>query len=300
MKLISTIMSKHPVQLRFISLFLLTTVFACSDHRFPGLDPDRLRLKTLTEETGGQRSISEFQYDQQGKLSGIQTIQSIESIPNRWHQSTYTYDNQNRLSQLQRVIRREDPQQTPKTNTDRYTFSYTGTGQIAEIRYVSDVVAGLLFVCKPQYDATNQIVGNQVDGFNGYQSSQFTSQYVYTNTNLTATHITFVPSGHTSSHHFTYDSQVNPFYGIIMPITTLNINPLPIDPISIFVYPAKYAGIANLMSLSRNNVLIDGWNKYAYTYNSSGLPTSRTSFFAAGAPQEFIVSGQLYFEYESY
>ena len=290
-------MFSHPVLLKLISLLLITTLFACDDHRFPGLSPSRVRLKTLTEQSGSLQLVSEFQYDQKGRLSGIKTQKSDSA---RSEQSTYTYDNQNRLSQIQRVIQiilPVLPQEPPIMKTDTYTFSYSGAGQIAEIRYVNNAAVGLLFVCKPLYDAAGQIIGNQVDSYNGYQSVQFASQFSYANSNLTTAQVTFSSSGQTSGYAFTYDSNVNPFYGIIMPIATLNLDPVTIAPISVFVYPPKNDGIANLLSLSRNNILSDGYNEYVYTYTSSGLPITRTA--RSPFPDHFV-RGTLYFEYESF
>ncbi|GAB4012660.1 hypothetical protein GCM10028808_29430 [Spirosoma migulaei] len=296
-KPIFTIMFSHPILLRLISFLLIATLFACNDHRFPGLSPSRVRLKTLTEQSASLQLVSQFQYDQQGRLSGIKTQKSDSA---RWEQSTYIYDNQNRLGQIQRVIQiilPVLPQEPPITKTDSYTFSYTGAGQIAEIRYVNNAANGLLFVCKPHYDAANQLDGNQVDSYNGYESVQFISQYTYSNNNLTKAHVTFVPSGQSFEYTFTYDSKINPFYGIIMPIATLNQDPVTIAPISVFVYPPKNDGIANLLSLSRNNILFDGYNEYSYTYTSSGLPISRT---ARSPLPDHSVRGTLYFEYESF
>lgn len=288
-------MNNFPVRLRILSLLVLTTLFSCSDHQFPGLSPARLRVKTLTGQNGSYQLVSAFQYDQQGQLSGIKTIKSDST---RRESSTYTYDSQHQLSQIQRVIQLNVPQITTATKTDSYTFSYTGAGQISKIRYVNNAVDSLIFISKPQYDATNRIVGNQVDSYNGYQAVQFTTQYAYTNTNLTSVRITFSPGGQTSDRTFTYDSKPNPFYGIIMPIATPNMDPVTIDPVSVFAYPPKYDGIANLLSLSRNNVTSDGYNDYIYTYNSAGLPISRTAI-RAGFPERFL-TGVLYLEYESY
>ncbi|MVM36627.1 hypothetical protein GO730_01345 [Spirosoma sp. HMF3257] len=285
-------MFNSPVLLKFISLLLITSLLACSDHRIPGLSPSRLRLKTLIQQNGRQL-VSEFQYNPQGQLSGIKTLKSDST---QRENSTYTYDSQNRLSQIQRVIQIKFPADPLKIQTESYTFSYTGAGQIAEIRYTNSTAVGLLFVCKPIYDAANQIVGNQVDSYNGYESRQFTSKYIYANSNLTAAHITFSPSSY-FDYTFTYDSNINPFYGIILPTGSVDIAPAPNDPITVFVYPAKNQGIANLLSLSRNNVLNDGYNEYIYTYNNVGLPISRS---ARSPLPDHSVRGTLFFEYESY
>ncbi len=277
------------------SLLLISLLVACSDHRFPGLAPNRLRLKTLTEVIGSNQLISEFIYDGQGRLSNIKTYRKDTA---RLEYTSYVYDNQNKLTQLQRTIQTHLTPDPPRTKTDSYTFSYGTGNQITEIRYTNNAVDSLNFICKPTYNTANQIVGNSVESFNGYQFNQFTTQFTYTNKNLTTARITFLPTGQVSEFNFTYDTKVNPFYGIIMPIATLNLDPVTISPVSVFVYPAKNDGIANLMSLNQNNPTSDGYYDFVYTYNNLGLPTSRTAF-RAGFPDR-IVMGTLNFEYESY
>lgn len=290
-----TIVKTYPIHFILSSLVLMFLLSACDDHRFPGLAPSQLRLKTVTEVIGSNQLTSEFSYDQQGKLSGIKTYRKDTA---RLEFTSYIYDNQSKLVQIQRTIQTHLTPDPPRTKTDRYSFGYAGDGQIAEIRYTNNAVDSLNFICKPTYNSANQIIGNYVESFNGYQYNQFTTQFTYTNKNLTSARITFLPTGQVSEFDFLYDTKVNPFYGIIMPIATLNLDPVTISPVSVFVYPAKNDGIANLMSLSQNNPTSDGYYDFVYTYNNLGLPTSRTAF-RAGFPDR-IVMGTLYFEYESY
>lgn len=284
-----------PARLILTILLLTSLLIACSDHRLPSSNPSRLRVKTLTEVIGNSRLVSEFIYDAQGRLSGIKT-QRTDST--RLENTTYVYDNKNRLSQIERIIHTHLTPAPPRTKTDSYTFGYNTGSQIAQIRYTNDAVDSLNFICKPTYDSAGQLIGNQVESYNGFQFIRFTTQFSYIAKNLTTARITFLPTNQLSEFDFTYDAQINPFYGVVMPIATLNLDPVTISPVSVFVYPAKNDGIANLMSLSPNNVLSDGYNDYIYTYNSVGLPTSRTAF-RSGFP-DHIVMGTLYFEYELY
>lgn len=263
-------MTNQTIRLLWTSLLLIPFFLGCHDHRFPGLSPSRLRLKTLTEQQGSARWVSEFLYDTQNRLSGITTTQNVDST--RSESCTYTYDNQDRLGQVNRVIRLRLPNEPTRTKTDSYLFSYTRTGQIAEIRYTNNSADNLLFICKPTYNAVNQITGNQLSGSNGFSPFLMNSQYTYTNDNLTGVSLTIPQTGQLFPYSFTYDDKINPFYGIITPTSTVNLDPMPLSPIAVFVYPPKNDGIANLMSLSRNNVLSDGYNNYIYSYNSTGLP----------------------------
>ncbi|OJW78025.1 MAG: hypothetical protein BGO59_28810 [Spirosoma sp. 48-14] len=274
---------------------LLSLLFACNDHRFPDLTPSRLRIKTLTEVIGSSQLVSEFFYNPQGRLSNIKTHRTDAE---RQENTIYLYDNQNRLSQIQRVVQTHLTNDPPRTKTDTYSFSYTIGGQIAQILYTNDAADSLNFICKPIYNSTNQIIGNQVQSYNGYQSIQFSTQFIYAGGNIKTARITFLPTNQISEIDFSYDNKPNPFYGIVMPIATLNLDPVTIAPVSVFVYPPKNDGIANLMSLCANNITSDGYSDFIYTYNSAGLPTSRTSF-RSGYPDR-IVTATVSFDYELY
>ena len=90
---------------------------------------------------------------------------------------------------------------------------------------------------------------------------------------------------------FTYDTNINPFYGVfVIPAPYIYAT----APGGIINFYTFYGGIANELTLSQNNVLSGDGATYSYTYNAANLPTSRTTTTGGS------VTETLRFEYETY
>ena len=114
-----------------VSLLMIGWLLACTDRQdtvSPGME--RLRVKTITQQTpNAPTRVSAFRYDGQGRLSLIIAYQSPDSTAAPVENTVYTYDAQNRLTQVQRTIVRRG------TNTETYTLTYNAAGQVAELRH---------------------------------------------------------------------------------------------------------------------------------------------------------------------
>ncbi len=283
-----------------VYLFLVIALAGCGDHRIPdvtpGSVPGKLRVKTITQDQPANTTkVSAFQYDSQGRLMMITTYQAPDSTRGQVDKSVYQYDGQNRLTELKRdIIRGIDPF---GSNTEKYTYVYNSTGQVAAIGYTNNNPSGGSWGVTPLYDGNNRVVGASKSFSTGGLSTSERSAYTYTGNNLTfATttgsifrNIPFTPE--TKNTTYTYDTGVNPFYGVfVIPAP----GGVPGPPGSIMFYYTYYGGFANVLNLSQNNVLTDGTNTYAYTYNSANLPTSRVTTVSGS------VTETLHYEYEAY
>ena len=303
------------------------TLLACSDHRIPadtpGLSNARLRVKTLTHVSGlsdrqanNVVKVSSFQYDAQGRLSSIVAYQLLDSSSGPVERNTYQYDAQNRLILHQRKITRP----SFYTGTmEQHQITYNSDGQAATIKYFNDTdspgTLALGFTSSSQFTTANRLQSNQkilnpafvLSGGGGVQqrADKLLSNIIFDGDNLASFHLQAIYNDFGSAisitdsdYKFTYDDQVNPFYGLyIIPVPTGLI----ID-IRNRNYDARtyYGGLDNWQNLSRNNVLkYETYNAsaftYQYTYNAAHLPTSRTIITDYGLTVE-----KINYEYESY
>ncbi|MFD2935050.1 hypothetical protein [Spirosoma flavum] len=284
-----------------ICLLLLVGFLGCTDHRIPAVTPgsgsNRLRVKTITQDQPGNTAkVSAFKYDSQGRLSLIVGFQTPDSTMGPVENSVYTYDAQNRLTQLRReVVRRSGSSPNP---VEVYTFSYNMASQVAQLLHSpSTFGVGL------QYASDNRLSG-YAKGINvaGLQSSGG-GTFTFTGNNLTfATEtLSVIRSGgpsipvysRSTNTTYTFDDKTNPFYGPFIIPTPGVFGPMPVSG-SFGPYYSYYGGIDNLLNLSQNNVLSAGNSTYAYTYNGASLPTSRITTTSG------TVTETLHYDYETY
>lgn len=280
-----------------ILYLLLIFVFAgCGDHRIPSITPgsgtSRLRVKKITQDMPNNTAkVSLFRYDAQGRLGSIIAYQTPDSTVAPVENNVYQYDAQNRLIQLNRTVKGSG------LDYETYSFSYNAAGQAGFGFRTSNPI--YVWSIVPLYDADNRLVGSSksftVPGVSTRENSTFT----YTGNNLTfaTTTGTAVQKGlqlppQTVNVTYTYDTGINPFYGVfVIPAPSEYASPPGGGIIGSYTY---YGGISNLLNLSQNNVLSAGPNTYTYTYNSANLPTSRITAY------DGHVTETLHYEYESY
>ncbi|GAB3790026.1 hypothetical protein GCM10028818_59520 [Spirosoma horti] len=291
-----------------ISRLLLVFAFsACTDHRLPEVIPGsgtrRLRVKTITQDLPNNTAkVSAFKYDAQGRLGSIITYETPDSTVAPVENNVYTYDAQNRLTQLrQDIVSRSVYSPNPVTT---YNFSYNTAGQVVSL--VESVSGGGVWGVNPQYNTGNQVVGStksyDLPGVQIRESSAFTH---------TGNNITFVSTTYTTIRNITsppvtvnttltYDTNVNPFYGVFVIPAPYGLSTIAPSPGSgTIINYSYYGGISNLLNLSQNNVLsaVNGSGQtttYTYTYNSANLPTSRIT------TDRGFLAETLHYEYETY
>ncbi|WP_138993145.1 DUF4595 domain-containing protein [Larkinella sp. C7] len=285
-----------------LCLVLTIGFFSCSDHRIPAVSPgsvtDRQRIKKIIREGPDQTAkVSLFQYDTLGRLSSIFTFQTPDSTVSPVETTVFAYNAQNRLTEARRDI--SERTGSAPFQYEIYTYTLNEAGQVVELRYVNNVSEDNIWLVHLQYHPDNRLKGSVKSFDPGGIRYRQTSSYVFTGNNLTAATINeylfrvITLYDVTRTAVFTYDSKVNPFYG-------LYIIPAPFtgrlsDPHSgSLSYYTYYGGVDNLLTLSQNNMLSDGSTTYTYTYNSSNLPTSRIR----ATPHESIET--LHYEYETY
>lgn len=287
-------------------LGLTVGFLSCEDHRIPAVSPgsvtDRMRVKTVTQEVadmGGRKinsaqKISSFNYDAQGRLSMINTFQSPDSTVAPVENTVFEYDAQNRLTHARReIVRRSGSIPNPY---ELYTYSYNAAGQMTQLNYTSGDANN--WEIKLQYDAGNHLKSSyKVFSISGIFYSE-SNEYTFTGKNVTSVIRTTMltrtlTTTNTGTINFTYDTNINPFYGIFV-IPAPFIGQLSNPQGGNLSYYTYYGGIDNLLNLSQNNLLNDGSSTYAYTYNGSHLPTTRTTTYQGR------VTETLHYEYENY
>ncbi|AKD58494.1 hypothetical protein [Spirosoma radiotolerans] len=274
---------------------LLVLVFAgCGDHRIPSITPgtSRLRVIKITQDMpNNMAKVSAFQYDAQGRLGAIIAYQTPDSTVAPVDNNVYTYDAQNRLIQLNRTIRGN------ASGFETYTFSYNASGQVGFGFRNSNPI--YVWSITPVYDADNRVVGSSKSFSVSGVSARENDTFRYTGNNLTSATIIgnanqkgFQFPEQTVNVTYTYDTGINPFYGVfVIPAPAQYASPPSGGFIGSYTY---YGGLSNLLNLSQNNVLSDGANTYTYTYNAANLPTSRTTTSNGN------VTETLHYEYETY
>jgi YD repeat-containing protein len=271
----------------------------CADHLAPTVTPgaDKLRIKTITqEEPNNTAKVSLFQYDAQVRLSSILAYQTPDSTLAPVEKSVYQYNAQNQLIELKRdVVRRAN---AFGANTELYTYTYNAAGQVVQVRYTNNNPNGGVWLLNPEYDAANRLTSARESFDTGGLTTHENIIFTFTGDNLTEANTTgtinvnqTVMNG-SRMDKLTHDSQINPFYGVVVIPAPSIFASIPTTPL--IAYYTYYGGIANLLALSRNNVLSDGINTYTYTYNSANLPTSRITTKGGS------VTETLRFAYETY
>ncbi|MFD2934703.1 hypothetical protein [Spirosoma flavum] len=284
--------------------FLLISFWGCGDHRIPDITPgaSHLRVVTLTQEgQNGTSKVSAFKYDAQGRLSLIIGYQTPDSSTAQVENTVFQYDGQNRLIQARReIVRRSGSSPNP---VELYSYGYNGTGQMSRFGLSTNYsIPNTGWSVTPQYDPTNRVVGSSFSFSIPGVSVTGSGSYTYTGNNITtaiasSTLFRNTPFTTTGTTTYTFDTNVNPFYGLFV-IPRLGMFAMPI---SASVNDNTYfGGITNsLVTLSQNNITsaLSGGGaatQYSYAYNAANLPTKRVT----GAGNS--ISETLYFEYESY
>lgn len=281
-----------------IVYLLFVLVFAgCGDHRIPSITPgsgvNRLRVKKITQDMPNNTAkVSVFQYDAQGRLGSIMAYQTPDSTASPVENNVYQYDAQNRLTQLNRTVAGKG------FDYEVYKYAYNASGQVSGLGFTSSNPI-YVWSITPVYDADNRLVGSSKSFSVPGVSTRESGTYTYTGNNLTFASLTgnAVQKGaqlpqQTVKITYTYDTGINPFYGIF-------VIPAPFDyaspPSGVFIGSyTYYGGISNLLNLSQNNLVSDGTSVYAYTYNAANLPTSRITTSNGN------VTETLHFAYEAY
>lgn len=318
-------MTSASIHRALLGLLITLLGVACSDHRIPavspGLSTTKLRVKSITHLTGlpeNQVKVSQFQYDDRGRLLTVIAYQVADSSQGPVERNTYQYDGQNRLIQHKRIITRP---LSYKGTTEQHHLTYNSVGLIDQITYANDIdspgTLKLIYTYQPQFNHANKLTSSAKitsqtffqNAFPDYliQADVHLSAIQFTGDNLTSYHFqnTFATGSLLnivdSDNALTYDDKINPFYGIYL-------IPLPLGYIQdirngFFFYPAYYGGLDNLLIASRNNVLTETTSNapslttYAYTYNGAGLPLTRIKKILTNAAS---VEEKLRFEFESY
>lgn len=283
------------IRSEIVCLLFVLAVAGCGDHRIPSVTPgmNRLRVKKITQDMPNNTArVSAFRYDALGRLGSIIAYQTPDSTIAPVENNVYQYDAQNRLTQLNRTVAGKG------FDYEVYKYAYNAAGQVAGLSFTNSNPI-YIWSITPVYDADNRLVGSfknfSVPGVSTRESGTFT----YIGNNLTAASVTGnatqkgaqLPQ-QTVSRTYTYDTGINPFYGVfVIPAPYEYASP----PSGVFIGSYTYfGGISNLLNLSQNNIVSDGTNTYAYTYNAANLPTSRTTTSNGNVVET------LHFEYEAY
>ncbi|MVM35301.1 hypothetical protein GO755_35090 [Spirosoma sp. HMF4905] len=245
---------------RYCILFLFGSLaLSCTDHRLRPLDSQQMRLKTSNNiNFGGFPFSTTYTYDAMNRVAFFTT--SIGS------QGTFQYDAQGRYRLFDYF-----PNAADTKNGDETSFTYN-TNNNNVVVYTGGLFNG-------SYTSTRETLFYMADAnkrftsYNNGQSSSFAGEdFYYTGENITRID---VRSGHSvETFLYEYDTNPNPYYGLIAP------------------------DISSVRRFSRNNVIkITNQTTgkvnavYTYTYNELGLPTTL---------QNVTGSGQIQYTYESY
>ncbi|GAB4018103.1 hypothetical protein GCM10028773_16710 [Spirosoma koreense] len=262
-----------------------------------------------------QVKVSAFQYDLQGRLGSIVAYLIPDSSQGPVERNTYQYDAQNRLVLHQRTITRPS---FYRGTTEQHKITYNANGQVEAIKYYNDSDSPgtpiLTYTALPQFTAQNKLQNYQkqlsptfLTGSGVVRRDDLTlSNIVFTGDNLTAFHrqrttndIGSFISTVDSDDSFTYDDQLNPFYGLYFIPEPLGYiidirQQLPTNQIY------YYGGLDNWLNLSRNNILTyttsnaPSVTTYQYNYNAAHLPISRT------ISTSNTILERITYQYESY
>lgn len=281
--------TNYPPLKSLLLLAMLTGVLSCNDHRIPNPTPGagRLRVKSITQDLpDNKKTVSAFQYDGQGRLSMIIAYQTPDSSVATVEKSTYQYNAQGQLTEFR--LRGLESGSRAELYVRGSTYHYDATGKVSG--YGPLQITNSLFQLETilKYGSDNRVSGfvSTPPGGSNFASLQYREfgDFTYTGDNLTSdtfdgsyvrgATVRFGPVTTT----YSYDTNINPFYGILDTPTPSGGYPL---------------------HLSKNNVLSAVTDSgqttiYSYTYNAASLPTKRVT--ATGNS----VTETLYFEYEPY
>ncbi len=267
----------------------------------PGLAAARLRVKSMSEALPGNSArLTTFMYDREGRLSGVQAVQTPDSTWATTERNYYQYDAKNQLIKHQHQIVVPASYTLVAPLAEEHQFDYNTGGQLTEIRYkasngvplrpnqtivdLSELEGSgrLGYVLRPVYDAAKKVIGSQKAYSWQSTSATYVSDYSYTGDLVTGVRTLTTINGTTSgpqTYALSYDTKINPFYGV-------------------YVVPGYFGGIANwflnLSTLSPNNITRVEGVSYRYEYNSASLPTVRYTVI------DDKVIQTLRFAYESY
>lgn len=282
-------------------LALILVSLSCTEHENPEPQPEQFRIKSLSRTSPDEpnvKYVSSFKYDADGRLASIYTYQTPDSATSPTETSTYQYDSQNRVSQMDRVL--------SKGGSERYAYTYNQAGKPDKIKYTGGTndYYDLIFT----YDPSSQLsASNRSFNFSNTISYLQDNAYVFTSGNLskvttTTTVVRTVPSSGTFNTEFVYDDHPNPFLDApVIPAPSKIATPS----MGSFNYYTYYGGVDNLLQLSKNNLLsatTDALSQitYAYTYNAQGLPESRTTSQKATPSSPVFILEVLEYGYEEY
>lgn len=271
---------------------------------------NRLRVKRIEQVTTVTTAM-DFAYDGQNRLSSITSYRTPDSTAAPIEKTLYQYDTQSRLIQVQHSeVRRGSRSET-------YFLAYNSAGQLSSLsNSPSNFVVVRNYNTVPGSPLSDY---SKTTGAGGIVSGGSSGSFTFTAGNLTGVSEAFsifragepqtIPIYSRSLQAtYTYDvSGINPFYGnFIIPAPGVF---LPAPLMSFGPFYTLYGGIDNPFNLSPRNVetsliVITGATnegpsgttntRYTYTYNSAGLPTSRSTIISN------IVAEILRFDYESY
>lgn len=292
----------------YLTILLSGGLSGCLDHRIPSISPglpvSRLRVKSLTYEAPDNRTyVSRFGYDGQGRLSSLDSYQTPDSSVDGIVRGLYSYDNQNRLTRLQRVN---------KTGlTESYNYSYNVAGQVSQISHSGGLTWNYGYTEANQLSTASLFYSHPRFSIQGSLKFTFTGNNLTQTTGGTGIRYQGMPDGTSTGFPgvtgatFTHDDKLNPFYGVFVIPSPLpgfsNVLSSPTTP------SALVGGIDNVISLSQNNVLTEtpvseymGKIAYQYQYNAANLPTVRIKTTTTPPPNAGVTVETLRFEYESY
>jgi len=274
-------------------------LISCTDHHEPGLD--KMRVRTLTREIPaepGVKYISLLQYDSQGRLGTVFSYQTPDSAISQTQTSSYQYDQQGRLSQMDRTL--------SQGGSERYVYSYDQTGKSSKIRYTG--ADNEFYDFTFNYDSDGSLLSTR-RYFNYFSALSFEQVHAYTfslgnvsSLVSTTTVVKAVPGTSIVATLLVYDGHPNPFYGVVLIPAPTKIGAPSTGNFGQYTY---YGGIDNFLHMSKNNLvlsLVKGFSQtsYEYTYNASGLPVSRRTLVKAMLDQPAVLLETLLYEYENY
>lgn len=285
--------------LRLILLLIPVINFlSCSDHLPPETPSVKQRIKSITRTLPNDGSISNittFSYSQNGNLSNLKSYQTPDSnVAIRGHSVVQITDG--KLKEISRKL--------TNLSEEHYIFTYDPSGKPTTLDYDagnSDVYK-MIF----QYSGNKLQSSSRKFTFTPIVYDQFLT-YTFTGENLSSVNSTTVLSKNltsttTSASVFTYDNNINPFFGsVIIPAPDAISRPTQGN----FNYYTYFGGFNNFLHLSKNNVTseITSNNEettYTYTYNSEGRPLSRIKMQKYPPLNNNVLVETLKFEYESY
>lgn len=252
----------------------------------PGAPSARLRVKSITQElTANTTKVTTFSYDNQGRLSSLLAYQTPDSTVAAVERNTYQYDTQNRLIRQQRQLTTR-PGSLFAPVASEHQFVYNTSGQVAEIRFASSS-----YMILPQ---TQTIIDLAV--LNSPSALAYTVEPRYNVQgqvigNRKAVYIQGQPSKFSFTSEYAYTGKnltmVNTVSQSDNTLMSTDQNSLTYDDrtnpfYGLYVIPPYYGGISdyfmNVNTLSPNNLTRIGGVSYRYEYNTAGLPILRQTF----------------------